>query len=196
LPPRFDAECPGCASLERHRLLFLCDAASKLFTRELDVVHFAPEPAVRAFVEPRVARYRSADLHPGRAELTLNIERIALPDASVDTVIASHVLEHVDDEAALREVRRILKPGGRAILMFPVVEGWDATYENDAVVGEEDRLLHFGQHDHVRYYGRDVRERIRGADLALEEFCGDAAACLAHGLIRGERVFIATKPPP
>jgi ubiquinone/menaquinone biosynthesis C-methylase UbiE len=44
-------------------------------------------------------------------------ERIPVPDASYDLGMANHVLFHVADvAAALRELRRVLKPGGRAVL--------------------------------------------------------------------------------
>ena len=193
LPPRFDARCPHCASLERHRLLFLGDKDMNLFERQADVLHFAPEPAVTGFVANKVKSYRSADLRPGEADVALNIEDIALPDSSVDVVIASHVLEHVNDKLALQEMRRILRRDGRAIIMIPIVEGWESTYENAAVVTERDRVLHFGQHDHVRSYGRDVRDRIRAAGFDLEEFVASADDCIQYGLQRGERVFVATK---
>jgi SAM-dependent methyltransferase len=43
-----------------------------------------------------------------------------LPDYSVDVVIALNVLEHIkDDEDALKQIYRILKPGGHAIIEVP-----------------------------------------------------------------------------
>ncbi|GGO05159.1 methyltransferase [Microbispora rosea subsp. aerata] len=42
------------------------------------------------------------------------------PDASFDRVIAAEVLEHIpDDMAAMREIVRVLKPGGRAAITVP-----------------------------------------------------------------------------
>ena len=44
----------------------------------------------------------------------------ALPDASFDCVVAVEVIEHVaDDEAFVREIRRVLKPGGQFLATTP-----------------------------------------------------------------------------
>jgi len=63
-----------------------------------------------------------------------------------------------------------------------------------AVVTPEDRMRHYGQFDHVRYYGADVRDRIRAAGFRLAEFTAEGEDVLTFGLQRGETVFIATKP--
>ena len=158
------------------------------------MLHFAPEKGLTKLLKARVGSYQSADITPGRADLVRNIEAIAEPDASFDCVVCSHVLEHVDDRKALIEVYRVLKPGGLALIMLPVIEGWSTTYENTAVLAPEDRMRHFGQADHVRYYGADVRDRIRAAGFRLHEFTAEGEDVLTYGLQRGEKVFIATRP--
>ena len=53
---------------------------------------------------------------------TLRGDATALPvaDASLDLVVAFDVLEHLDDDdAAVREVRRVLRPGGRYLVAVP-----------------------------------------------------------------------------
>jgi SAM-dependent methyltransferase len=191
-PPRLDALCPGCESLERHRLLCLATAERGLFQGGR-ALHFAPEPAVTRFVRPCVERYDTADIAQGRADQVLDLEDIRVPDACYDWVIASHVLEHVDDRKALAELRRILRPGGVLVAMVPIVEGWEHTYENEAVTTPQQRVLHFGQSDHVRWYGRDFRDRVRTAGFELEEWAASPQACIEHGLARGERVFVCRR---
>ena len=56
-------------------------------------------------------------------------------------------------------------------------------------------MRHYGQSDHVRYYGADVRDRIRAAGFKLDEFTAEGEDVLTYGLARGEKVFVATKPP-
>jgi SAM-dependent methyltransferase len=192
-PRRIDARCPQCGSAERYRLFALWLDRHGAGLRTARVLHFAPEKGLAKLLKGRVGAYQSADITPGKAEIVRNIEAIEEPDASFDCVVCSHVLEHVDDRKALNEVYRVLKPGGMALIMLPVIEGWASTYENRAVVTPEARMRHYGQSDHVRYYGADVRDRIRAAGFKLSEFTAEGEDVLTYGLQRGEKVFVATK---
>ena len=156
-------------------------------------LHFAPERGMADLLRKTARQYVSADLAPGRADRVMNIESIDAPDASFDWVICSHVLEHVDDGRALREIHRVLGPGGVALIMLPVIEGWAQTYENEAARTPEDRKRHFGQSDHLRLYGADVRDRIRAGGFDLDEFTAEGEDVLTYGLQRGEKLFIARK---
>jgi SAM-dependent methyltransferase len=192
-PRRIDARCPRCGSSERYRLLALWLDREGAFLQSARVLHFAPEKGLSALLKSRVGQYESGDIQPGRADRVLDIEAIAAPGASYDCVVASHVLEHVDDRKALEEIHRVLKPSGIALIMLPVIEGWAKTYENPKAATPEQRKRHYGQSDHVRYYGADVRERITDAGFALSEFTAEGEDVLIYALQRGEKVFIARK---
>jgi SAM-dependent methyltransferase len=194
-PPRFDARCGGCASLERHRLFALFTDRTGFFEPQHRVLHFAPEPQLTPRIKAVVAVYETADLSE-RKPMThyVNIEATGLPADHYDRIICNHVLEHVDDAKALAELFRLLKPGGKAILSSPIVEGWAETYENPTALTTAERLLHFGQQDHVRFYGRDLRDRIRAAGFDLTETTAVEPDVLIYGLMRGETLFIARKP--
>ena len=199
LPPRFDALCPSCGSFERHRLLQLYlrgEGAADIAGRR--VLHFAPEACVERIIRglgPSILT--TADLMMDGADERLDIERIDKPDGSFDTVVCLHVLEHVDDRSALGELHRILGPHGVLILMVPIVEGWTRTYECKDVVAPADRDAHFGQSDHLRYYGRDFRSRVTDSGFAVvEEFTAYGPDVVRYGLVRGETVFVARKNGP
>jgi SAM-dependent methyltransferase len=191
-PPRLNAVCAKCGSRERHRLLRLyLDRTDILAGR--DVLHFAPEPAMRSFIEGKAARYVGCDFNPkSNRDSRVDIEAIDLPSGSFDLIICNHVLEHVDDRRALGELRRVLRSGGTLLLMVPVVEGWSNTYENPGIVAPRDRAAHFGQWDHVRMYGADIRERIRAAGFSLNEFTAEEPDVGRNGLSRGEKVFVCS----
>lgn len=184
--------CPGCDSRPRHRLLKLWFDREMALSEGSEVLHFAAEPWVRAELETRGARYRTADITDDY-DLRLDLTAIKLPDTSVDMVLANHVLEHVDDTKALAEIHRILRPGGQAVLTVPMVEGWDETYEVPGL-DEATRTRRYGDPDHMRFYGRDVRARIEAAGFTLAEFAATEPDVSTHALHRGERIFIGTKP--
>lgn len=192
-PPRYGAQCPRCLSLERQRLLKLWLTTGGVTMTGKTVLHFAPEPSVANILRQSAGKYISADLNPDHADLCLNIEEIDLPDNSVDVAIVSHVLEHVDDRKALAELYRIIKPGGFVAVMVPIVEGWSKSYENPSIVSHKDRIRHFGQWDHVRFYGHDLRDRIMSAGFRLEEFTAVEPEIQTLGLMRGEKVFVALR---
>jgi SAM-dependent methyltransferase len=191
-PPRLDALCGRCGSLERHRLFWLWFGGERSKLCE-PILHFAPEPVVRNNLSRLYSRYATADLN-GEADLTLNIESIDLPSGSVNTVICNHVLEHVSDRKALAEIHRVLSPHGLLVASVPIVEGWDQTYENDSITSPLERELHFGQFDHVRVYGRDFRDRLHAAGFStIDEVTAHGRDVVTYGLLRGEKIFVCRK---
>lgn len=121
---RLHAKCPKCGELERARLQYLVlervlggiDCSSR------DILHIAPENAFRKMFRKRFRSYVSADLNRKDVDKNFDIQDIPFPDASFDMIFASHVLEYPkDDLQAIAEFRRILKPGGIAILPVPLV---------------------------------------------------------------------------
>jgi SAM-dependent methyltransferase len=192
-PPRYDAECPRCGSLERHRLLAIVFNRLGIFYKDAKVLHFAPEPSIAKLIQLYEVDYNSADIVPRRGSLVLNIEKIELPADSVDVVVANHVLEHVNDKAALAEIHRILRPGGNLIASVPIVEGWSTTYEDAAIQSADARELYYGQRDHVRIYGRDFRARVAAAGFALQEFNCGGLETMRYALKYGGSIFVGKK---
>jgi SAM-dependent methyltransferase len=200
-PPRTNAECPNCGSLERHRLLFLyLRDRTPLFRERLSVLHFSPEAGLRArFQALPLLTYRTSWYESDRpADYHLDLTRLTQPDASWDVVIAYHIFEHIpDDQAGLRELFRVLKPGGWAVLQVPVREG--STLENDPTVDTDaERNAVYGQHDHVRFYGwKDFADRLTAAgfDVEIVRYGAEQPDDIVrqYALDRNERIYIARK---
>lgn len=205
--PRPDCRCPGCNSLERHRLVWLFFALhTDLLTGpaggptgadpSVVMLHVAPEPPMtdRLVQLPHV-RYLSVDLEPGKAMAVMDITNIDRPDGTFDVIYASHVLEHIpDDVRAMRELRRVLKPDGWAVLEVPIHGA--TTREDPSVTSPAERARLFGQHDHVRMYGRDgeYERRLRSAGfdvtvVPLADQLGEAAI-RRYRLRSGEDVYL------
>lgn len=147
--------CARCGSLERHRrsVLFL-RRCTNLYREPLRVLHVAPEKSLRRELSKLDnLEYVTGDLFDPDVDIRLDLTAIELPDSSVDVVLCSHVLEHIpDDRAAMREMRRIIKPTGWALINVPTDPARTDIYEDSSVTSPEDRLSHFGQDDHVRVY--------------------------------------------
>ena len=188
---RGHAKCTRCGALERHRLLWLyLTERTDLLSKPMSLLHFAPEYAYqRRFSRIDGLRYITADLDSPLAMQSRAIMDLPFADGSFDAVLCSHVLVHVeDDRRALAEIRRVLRPGGWAILMSPIDRRRDSTLEDPAVTTPQARHRVFGQSDHFRLYGRDFAERVAASGLAvrtdsyLERLGDETIAC--HGLRR------------
>jgi SAM-dependent methyltransferase len=121
---RKHAKCPKCHSLERHRTQYLVvtELFKKIDPKSLHMLHFAPETFFEGFFRKTVGKYETADLYLPGVDHVEDLTGLTFPDASFDFVYASHVLEHIaDDVKAVSEIRRILKPGGIAIIPVPIV---------------------------------------------------------------------------
>jgi predicted SAM-dependent methyltransferase len=158
------------------------------------ILHFAPEGVIKGYLKNISSTYVSADLSGDGVDRCENIERMTLGDGAFEVVICSHVLEHVNDALALSEIYRVLTPGGAMVCMVPIIEGLDRTYEDPRLTSEEDREAHFGQRDHVRFYGRDFRSRVSAAGFKLVEYTAEGPDVVPYGLWRGEKLFVCTKP--
>lgn len=167
---RPNARCPGCNSLERHRLL--ADLIEKL---QADkglciagrVLHVAPETALTELFSQEID-YLSIDLDGSQAMVAMDITALDFPDESFNIVICNHVLEHVpDDRKALMELFRVLKPGGWGSIQVPMMG--ENTQEDLTITDPEERSRLYGQADHVRQYGRDFLGRLGEAGFEVSE---------------------------
>lgn len=197
---RPNAECPRCGSLERHRLLWLfLKNRTNFFSEHLKVLHFGPEYTLLTRLRrvPDI-NYVSADLFSPIASVTLDITQIDADDDSFDVVLCIHVLEHVmDDLKAMRELHRILRPGGWAIIQSPVETERAKTFEDPAIINPVARESAFGQRDHVRIYGRDYKDRLEqaGFRVSIDPYVKSLEEALVteYGLTADEDIYYCTK---
>ena len=168
--PRKDVRCVHCGALERHRFLWLfLNKKTDLFDdKQKKMLHVAPEKCFESIFKQRLGSgYLTADLFNPRVMVRMDICNIQYPDESFDVISCSHVLEHVlDDKQAMKELFRVLKNNGWAILNVPITSG--KTFEDSSIVDPKDRLKAFGQEDHVRSYGTDYVDRLRDSGFTVE----------------------------
>jgi Methyltransferase domain len=198
-PRLLNAICPWCGSQVRHRALWLyLRTRRELLEGPLRLLHVAPEHVIgeRLRALPRVD-YLSADLDSPLAMEHFDLEDIPHPDGSFGAVIASHVLEHVpDDRRAMREIRRVLAPGGWAIVQVPIDYERAETLEDPSITTPEDRERAYWQPDHLRLYANDFPERLAEAgfevkvDRLLRQLPPDEIE--RHGLLSLEDIYLCT----
>ena len=118
-------------------------------------------------------------------------------DASYDVVIANHVLEHIDDDAkAMREVARLLRSGGIALLTTPINPTRHVTYEESAITAPIERQTHLNSPDLQRFYRLDIAERLRRTECSIETFRLTPPEEVTFGLLPMEWLHIATREMP
>jgi len=168
--------CPVCSSLQRHRLLWIFFTKTNIISQQYPkkLLHFAPERCLaQRFAGFPHLDYVSADISNPSAMVEMDITQIQFPDNAFDAILCSHVLEHVsDDRRALRELYRVLKPEGQAIILVPIIG--EVTFENSDITDPLQREELFGQFDHVRVYGLDFENRLKEAGFKTSIFSTEA----------------------
>lgn len=171
---RQDVQCPGCASLPRHRILASWCESHKEALEGKKILYFAPERGMVTWLKANKIKFTTADLFAWDTDLKLDIQATGLPDGSYDVIICNHVLEHVNDYmVALREIRRVLSDDGILICSFPMSRNVEYVDEDPAVNTEEERLHRFGQSDHVRLFGMKADTLLAEADYEVSVLDGD-----------------------
>ncbi len=196
-----DNVCPRCMSNARERLayLYLKDRTS-VFQDHVRLLHIAPEPQLaRVFRRSPNIKYVNADLFEPGVMSRFDIQKTPFRDETFDVVVCNHVMEHVsDDSVAMREIRRILKPGGWAMLQVPIALALDRTIEDPTATTDEQRIERFGQEDHVRLYSRPdyvARLQAAGFNVTAESYpvALGSDKVQRFGLVEEEEVFICSK---
>jgi len=167
--PGRPAECPFCHSYERTRHIWIYMCKNNLLKGRKRMLHVAPEPSLRQKIK-RMSNihYTTTDFSMNNVDLRANLLNLPFCSELFDLIYCSNVLEHIrDDASAISELFRITKSGGMAIIQVPIKD--EKTFEDPSVTSSKDRDRLFGQWDHVRYYGRDVKFRFERVGFRVEE---------------------------
>ena len=174
---RIKDRCPVCHGCDRTRMMMTyLEKVVDVHNNPKSILHIAPDYGLYLWLkrQPNVT-YTGSDIDAGRYRHIENMQSADLMDApfadnSFDIVICSHVLEHVPDDAkAFKEILRILKPGGEAMLLVPLATDGKPTEEEPSISDPAEQERRFGQWDHVRIYSKDDfldRMRVAGFDVA------------------------------
>lgn len=200
------AVCPLCHSSDRERLVYLffkdCYFPKKK-GQSVKILHIAPESNLSKYLKNhRSVEYTAGDKRCegySYPDYVLDVDIMdmnGIADNTYDVVICNHVLEHVyDDIVAMKEIRRVTKPDGIAILQIPYALRLEKTFEDKTIITKEGRFEAYGQSDHVRLYGMDYKGRLEYAGFKLNmeviEFAKNYPA--KYGLNFNEKLFVCYK---
>lgn len=203
--------CPICISYDRDRLMYmylfwhtdiLNFKATNPTKDKTKLLHIAPETHLtNRIIKSAHIEYTAGDkFEPGYTYpsycVALDITQLQYQDNHFDWIICNHVLEHIlEDIQAMSELFRVLKPGGIAILNVPISYTIAHTIEDKEITDPEERLIHFGQRDHVRVYGIDYFSRLESVGFTTERISPQSLGIDInyHKLNAQEDLFIARK---
>lgn len=192
--------CPRCGSSDRDRLYALFLEREVLNGGEIRLLDIAPSRALRKYLKQRTkVSYRSADLYMRKVDDVVDVTDMPVyPTGSFDFFICSHVVEHVsDDIRAMSELHRVLRPGGRGVLMAPVIDRDGIFDEDPTVTDSAERWRRFGQDDHVRLYDKTTYlRRMREAGFAVREYTHrdlGAVHFIRHGVSLKSVLYVVEK---
>jgi SAM-dependent methyltransferase len=193
--------CFKCSSTDRERLIYVhLTKEFKISDKpNVNVLHLAPEKNLSNFLQTiPLEKYICGDLftegyaYPDYVE-NMNVLNIPFADEKFDLIICNHLLEHVEEDLlAMRELFRVLKKGGQAVLQVPISYHIDKTYEDFTLKTNEEREDAFGQFNHVRIYGADYVDRLESVGFTVNKI-NISKKYERYGLNPEEDIFIASK---
>ncbi len=198
-------KCPYCQSRDRERGLYFYFKENISFAGKR-ILHVAPERALHSLIAASdCLEYVCGDLDPKSYYSTsnnirkVNLLSIDFPDQYFDMLICNHILEHIpDDRTAMKQILRVLKSPGLAILQVPIGAKLNDTYEDASKLTAKERSYAFGQDTHVRIYAEeDYLRRLQsvGFTTKAESIPLSAEDFFRYGIDSREKVYLAVKAP-
>ena len=189
-----DLLCPNCGSLQRNRRLWHL-LETEFLKPNSTILDFSPSRCLyRKLKKISNINYQSTDLSGDFiADNQFDITNLKIANETYDLILCYHILEHIpEDIAAMKEVFRVMKSGGKALVQTPFKGG--EIYEDYSMISEQDRLKHFGQEDHIRIYSvQGLKERLRNCGFQVE-IRTDFTDKNIFGFDENETILVLTKP--
>ncbi len=169
---RENAVCYTCKARERDRLVhrFLCQRHAELSCPGLNLLHIAPDPSLSHMLDELASGGRiTADLVRRDVNVRLDICQLPFSNASFRAIYCSHVLQDLpDDECALKEMFRVLKDDGWALVLVPLHGRTSHEWETKGLHASK-----FDAPGTVRSYGSDIEDKFANNGFCVERITVD-----------------------
>jgi len=195
--------CPHCNCHDRTRHIVMYFNRMNIWKNCIlgkSILHIAPESHLQRIISQlNVKEYVCGDLNPANETVKkIDITNIPYKDNYFDFVICNHVLEHVpEDLKAMKEIYRVLKKDGFAVLQTPYSPVINISYENKAINTPAERLEFYGQSDHARIYGLDLFDKLVNVGFKLNIIKNDdlftREECKKYGVNHRENLILVQK---
>lgn len=97
----------------------------------------------------------------------------------------------------MRELLRVLKPSGWAILQVPIDINRQKTFEDPTIKSQEERRRFYGLEDHVRLYGLDYKDRLEqaGFTVKVDKYFKELSSetIKKYSLVEKQNIYFCTK---
>ena len=159
-------KCHGCKGSDRDRLVYLYlrdyECLFDGTPHDICILHVAPEDCIAKHLMtiPNVD-YQPIDSFEHGYDYPsyirqMNLLELEYTDQSVDLVLCNHVLQDIsEDIIAMKEIWRVLKHGGKAMLQVPISPVIDSIKEHQGEKSEEECAKTYGQRFHKRIYNEE-----------------------------------------
>ena len=169
-PVRFDAKCPNCGSLERHRFIYLyLKNKTNIFNKYSKIFQFNPINSFYNLFMKKNCEYVYGGGKTSQAkDKIIDLENICFQENYFDYVLNFHILDKVkDDITVISELYRIVKPydeGGLVLINVPILRDETQEYVSEDL---DETYNNFNESNRFRIYGLDIVDKLEDVGFSV-----------------------------